>query len=76
MLEGTNRGVMNKYQDKNLALQEAIGLLYEAAIAPEEWRLALDRIYQLFDAMAAHFFLWDRRANCPVGSYGSTTYLG
>jgi DNA-binding CsgD family transcriptional regulator len=33
-------------------------------------------VYGLFDAMAAHLFLWNTQLDRPDGSHGSRTYLG
>ncbi len=67
---------MRQREDKEAALREVVALLYEAAVNPQEWAGALDHMYQLFDSMAAHFFLWDQALDQPVESRGSATYLG
>jgi DNA-binding CsgD family transcriptional regulator len=68
--------VMRQQRDKLAAAQDVIGLLYEAAAYPDGWSEALDRVYRLFDAMAAHFFVWNKALDQPLASHGSTTYLG
>jgi DNA-binding CsgD family transcriptional regulator len=67
---------MRQREDKEAALREVVALLYEAAVDPQEWIGALDRTYQLFDSMAAHFFVWDQALDQPVESRGSATYEG
>jgi DNA-binding CsgD family transcriptional regulator len=67
---------MRQREDKEAALREVVALLYEAAVNPQEWTGALDRMYQFFDSMAAHFFLWDQAVDQAVDSRASATYKG
>lgn len=67
---------MRQQQDRDAALQEVIGLLYEAAMTPDGWSEALDRMYHLFGAMAVHFFLWNKALDQAIASHASTTYIG
>ncbi len=65
-----------RVRDRAALMQDAVGCLYESAGTPEQWGDALDRVYRLFDSMAAHFFLWNEATDQPVASQGSTTYKG
>jgi DNA-binding CsgD family transcriptional regulator len=67
---------MRHGKDKNDALLEVIELLYESVTEPERMVDALDRTYELFDSMAAHFFRWNHQQQRPDMSIGSRTYLG
>jgi len=67
---------MRRRQDKSAAVQETIALLYEAAIMPDQWSNALDLMYGLFDAMAAHLFVWDELRDQAIASYASKSYSG
>ena len=67
---------MRQTQSKETKLQEAVGLLYEAATSPDGWISALDHLCPIFNCLAAHYFLWNKALDRPVASHVSTSYLG
>lgn len=67
---------MARRKDKHAALQELVPCLYEAAVMPELWPSALDKFHELFDSLAAHFFVWDRNLDRPTTSHRSTNFEG
>ena len=67
---------MSREQAKSPNLHEITGLLFEAAAVTEDWHTPLDRLHPAFNAMAAHYFVWNKTHDRPVSSHGSTSYLG
>jgi DNA-binding CsgD family transcriptional regulator/PAS domain-containing protein len=66
---------MSASKNTEALLERFITALYEAAIAPDTWPIALDGARALFGGSASQFYCWNLKDQCMVEYLTSTSFL-